>query len=136
QGVTGGAGSVALNPYELASAVSFALTNSSPDAALWSKAQDGTITQSSVLLSEVVRLMSLPAARDNLKKKVSYYLNFEKVPLISKDTTLFKQYTTTLQASVYQSSQKFLDDMLWGGHFADLFTSTRIYANAELAGVY
>jgi Protein of unknown function (DUF1592)/Protein of unknown function (DUF1588)/Protein of unknown function (DUF1595) len=136
QGVAAGTAKVTLTPYELASAVSFALTNSSPDTQLWSKALDGTIAQDAVLLAEVDRLMALPAVRDNLKKKVSYYLNFEKVPLISKDTAVFKQYTTTLQASLYQSSQKFLDDILWAGRFADLFTSTRIYANAEVAGVY
>jgi hypothetical protein len=136
ESIAAGAAKVTLTPYELASAVSFALTNSSPDPQLWSKAQDGTIAQDAVLIAEVDRLMKLPAVRDNLKKKVSYYLNFEKVPLISKDTALFPQYTTTLQAGLYQSSQKFLDDILWVGHFADLFTSSRIYANAEVASVY
>jgi predicted anti-sigma-YlaC factor YlaD len=42
-------GKVQLTPYELASAVSFAVLNSVPDAGLWAKAQDGSLTQSAVL---------------------------------------------------------------------------------------
>jgi hypothetical protein len=129
-------GHVALTPHELASAVSFSLTNSSPDAELRARADDGTIATASVLDAEVDRVMALPATRDNLKKKVSYYLNFEKVPFVTKDMGLFKEFTTTLRASVYQSSQKLLDDVLWSGHFADFFGSSRIYTNAEMAGVY
>jgi Protein of unknown function (DUF1592)/Protein of unknown function (DUF1588)/Protein of unknown function (DUF1595)/Protein of unknown function (DUF1587) len=129
-------GNVALTSHELASAVSFALTNSSPDGELRARADDGTLATASVLEAEVDRVMALPAARDNLKKKISYYLNFEKVPLITKDVGLFKEFTPSLRASVYQSAEKLLDDVLWSGRFADLFASTRVYANAEMAGVY
>ncbi len=129
-------GNVALTPHELASALSFALINSSPDAELRARADDGTITTLSVLVSQVDRVMKSPAARENLRKKVSYYLNFEKVPLVTKDTGAFKEFTTSLRASVYQSSQKLLDDVLWSGHFSDLFASSRIYANSEMASVY
>src|SRR5204862_5088179 len=68
-------GKVTLGPFELASAVSFALTNSSPDPDLWSKAQDETMTQQAVLSAQVDRLMATSIARANLRKKVSYYLN-------------------------------------------------------------
>jgi hypothetical protein len=129
-------GNVPLTPHEIASAVSFALTNSSPDAELAAKAADGTIMSHDVLAAQVDRLIQLPAARGNLAKKVSYYLNFEKVPIVTKDTSRFPEFTPSLQATVYQSSQKLLDDILWTGHFADFFSSTRIYANADLARVF
>jgi hypothetical protein len=129
-------GHVSLTPYELASALSFALTNSSPDTELRAKAADGSLATDAVLTAEIDRLMQLPATLANLKKKVSYYLNFEKVPILTKDTALFPDFTPSLQSSLYQSSQKLLDDVLWTGHFADLFSSTRIYANADIARVY
>ncbi len=129
-------GNVALTPFEIASALSFALTNSSPDAELFAKAVDGSIATDAVLGAQVDRLMQLSAARANLAKKVSYYLNFEKIPIVTKDTTLFPDFTPSLQASLYQSSQKFVDDVLWSGHFGDLFSSTKIYANADIARVY
>src|SRR5262245_32291114 len=82
-------GSVPLTPFELASALSFALFNSVPDAELWAKAQDGSLVQPDVLKAEVTRLVALPTVRANLKKKVSYYLNFEQVRFVTKDPALF-----------------------------------------------
>jgi len=128
-------GKVQLTPYELASAVSFALLNSSPDAELWVKAQDGSITQPPVLAAEVARLMTLPAVQANLMKLVSYYLDFETLPFVIKDATAYPGFAA-LQGTLYQSSQMFLSDIMWGGHFSDLFTSRRMYANEAMASAY
>ena len=49
--------------------------------------------------AEVDRLLALPAARDNLTKKVGYYLDVEKVPVVSKDATAFPEFTATLKDS-------------------------------------
>jgi hypothetical protein len=128
-------GKVQLTPFELASAVSFGLLNSSPDAELWAKALDGSLAQAQVLAAEVTRLMGLPGVQANLMKKVSYYLNFETLPFISKDPTAYPQFSA-MQSTLYQSSQMFLNDIMWGGHFSDLFTSHRVYANAAMATAY
>ena len=126
---------VQLTPFELASAVSFAVLNSSPDAELWSKATDGTLTTQAVLASEVTRLMAVPRAQANLLKKVSYYLDFETLPFISKDPTTFPDFLG-LQNTLYQSSQLFLQDIVWGGHFSDLFSTKKIYANQAMAKAF
>jgi hypothetical protein len=123
---------VQLTPYELASAVSFAVLNSSPDTELWSKATDGTLATPSVLAAEVTRLMTVPRAQANLLKKVSYYLDFETLPFISKDPATFPDFVG-LQNTLYQSSQLFLQDIVWGGHFSDLFSTKKIYANQAMA---
>jgi hypothetical protein len=128
-------GKVALTSYELASAVSFALLGSVPDTDLWAKAADGSLTDPQVLSAQVTRLLAVPAARTNLKSKVSYFLAFEALPFIQKDATEFPAFTT-LRPTLYESSQKFLEDILWQGHFADLFTSRRIYANEAMAKEY
>ena len=128
-------GKINLTPYELASAVSFALVNSSPDAALFAAAKDGSLTRPDVLAAQVTRLMALPAARANLMKKVSYYLDFEMLPFIQKDATAYPGFAA-LQGTLYQSAQMFLDDIMWSGHFGDLFTSRTIYANEAMAAAY
>jgi hypothetical protein len=135
QDAASAAGKVPLTPYELASAVSFALLNSSPDAELWAKAQDGSITQPSVLAAEVARLVALPAVHVRLAKLVSYYLDFETLPFVVKDMTAYPGFAA-LQGTLYQSSQMFLSDVVWGGHFADLFTSRTVYANEAMASAY
>ncbi|HKQ68189.1 MAG TPA: DUF1592 domain-containing protein [Polyangiaceae bacterium] len=125
-----------LTPHELAAAVSFAALDSIPDPELWSKAQDGTLVQPDVLKAQVERILTLPAARANLKKKVSYLLNFEKLPFTNKDPKDYGAFTASLKDSLYQSTQKFLDDVMWSGKFSDLLTSRRLYANQEIAAAY
>ncbi len=133
---SGTSGSVAMTSYELASALSFALMQSVPDDALWAKAADGTITQPAVLGAEVDRLLALPQARDNLTKKIGYYLDVEKLPVVSKDATAFPEFTATLKASLYQSAKLFLNDLVWNGSLSDLFTSNKYYSNQEISSVY
>jgi hypothetical protein len=128
-------GKVALTPYELASAVSFALLGSVPDTDLWAKAADGSLTDAKVLSDQVARLLALPVARTNLQSKVSYFLAFEALPFVQKDPAEFPPFAM-LRPTLYQSSQKFLEDILWQGHFADLFTSRKIYANEAMAKEY
>jgi hypothetical protein len=129
-------GTITLSPYELASAVSFTLTDSVPDPELWKTAVDGSIARPAVLGGQVDRLLAQPATRANLAKKVSYYLNMEKIPVVKKDTAAFPQFTASLQASLYDSAQKFLDDIVWSGKFSDLFTNNSYYANREIATTY
>ena len=115
--------------------MSFALLDSSPDAELFAKAADGSLVQPEVLSAQVTRLMALPAARANLAKKVSYYLDFEALPFAQKDAASFPEFAA-LQSTLYQSAQLFLNDVVWSGHFSDLFTSRRIYANQAMAAAY
>jgi hypothetical protein len=126
---------VALTPYELASALSFAAYNSVPDPELLAKAQDGTITQASVLAAQVARLVALPSAKTNLTTKVSYYLNFEKLPLVSKDATTYPDFAA-VKPALYQGAELLLNDVMAGGRFSDLFTSQRIYTNAAISALY
>jgi hypothetical protein len=129
-------GKVALTPFELASAVSFGMLNSIPDPELWSKAQDGSITTPSVLASEVTRLMTVPAAHAFLTNLVSAYLDFEYLPFVVKDPIVYPQFAA-LQPVLYQSSQMFLNDLMWnGGQFNDLFTSRTIYTNEAMSAAY
>ncbi|HVY25687.1 MAG TPA: DUF1592 domain-containing protein [Polyangiaceae bacterium] len=128
-------GKVPLTPHQLAAAVSFGLLNSTPDAELWAKAVDGSLTQPQVLAAQVARLLALAPVRTNLQKKVSFLFNFEKLPFIHKDAAEFPEFGT-LQSALYQSSQKFLADILGQGRFSDLFTSRTIYANEPIAKAY
>jgi hypothetical protein len=128
-------GSVALTPYELANALSFAVLGSVADDQLWAKAADGTITQPDVLSAEVDRLFSVQRARDAVSKKVSYYLNVEAITAVDKSHA--PEFTPTLRSSLYQSAQLFIGDLIWkGGSIDDLLTSNKFYANAEIASVY
>jgi hypothetical protein len=129
-------GPVTLTPFELASALSFFLVETAPDDQLWAKAQAGTIADPTVLAGEVDRLMRLPAARANLTRKASFWLGLEGLPSKLRDRKLYPTYTDSLKTALYRSAQSFLDDTLWNGKFSDLFTSSKVYVNAEMGRVY
>lgn len=127
---------VQLTPYEVASALSFMTLESVPDDTLWAHAADGTLAQPSVLAAEVERLLALPAAQQVLTKKASYWLGLEALQQKAKDQKLYPEFTPALKASLYASTQAFLDHTLWQGKLSDLFTSATVYADSTLASVY
>ena len=130
--------SIQMTPFEMASALSFFFLETAPDDALWSKAEAGTLTDPAVRTAEVNRLIALPAARSNLTRKASYWLGVEAIPsdAINKSPMIFPEFTETLQASLYQATFAFIEDILWNGKVSDLFTSQRIFANQEIGKVY
>lgn len=70
--------SVSLTPHELASALGFLFFDSVPDADLWAKANDGTLTQPTVLAAQVDRLLALPNARRTLSSLIGYWVELNK----------------------------------------------------------
>jgi hypothetical protein len=127
---------IKLTAHELASALSFLFLDTSPDDALWAKAEAGTLLDPAVLATEVNRLLALPAAQANLGLQSSYWLQLEKFPARSKDRTLFPEFTDTLHTTLYKSALSSIEDMVLRGNLADLFTSTKMYVNAEMGTVY
>jgi hypothetical protein len=131
-------GSIKMTPHEIASALSFFFLETAPDDGLWSKAENGTLIDPTVVATEVNRLLALPATRSNLSRKASYWLGVEVIPsdVTNKSPTIFPEFTETLKASLYQATFAFVEDILWNGKISDLFTSQKIYANQEIAKVY
>jgi Protein of unknown function (DUF1592)/Protein of unknown function (DUF1588)/Protein of unknown function (DUF1595) len=128
---------VKLTPFELASAVSFALLDSVPDDELWTRALDGTLTTPAVLGKQVDRLLASPSAQDNLGKQAGYWLGVEKLQsIVPKNTTLFPEWSASVQQDLYASARLFVSDMIGNGTLDDLMSSKRMYLNANLAKVY
>jgi hypothetical protein len=128
---------VKLTPFELAAAVSFALTDSVPDDELWVHAVDGSLATPSVLAAQVDRLLATPATRANLGKQAGYWLGVEKLQsIVPKNTTLFPAWTPAVQQDLYASARLFVADIVGGGTMSDLMSSRRMYVNANLAQVY
>jgi hypothetical protein len=126
---------VTLTPYELASALSFMFIDSAPDDPLWSAAESGDLANLSTLAGQVQRLLALPDARANLDRMVSYWLDVE-APATVKNRQAFPVYTPELAVDLDKSLKTFLDDVVWKGRLSDLFTSSRVYVNAQLSSVY
>jgi hypothetical protein len=130
-----GAGPVRLTTFELASALSFLFLESGPDDALWGHAADGTLDDAGVLAAEVDRMMALPAARATLTARASYWLGLGGITNRSR-SSLYPEWNESLKTALSQSVQHFVSDVITTGKLDDLFTSNRIYVNAQIARVY
>lgn len=126
-----------LTPFELASKVSFFLRDSVPDEALWMAAQSGKLATPEGLSAEIDRLMKLPAVKANIGKMIQRLVQLDRIFDISKATTV-KEFTPALKMSMYQETERFIDDVLWtgGGKLSDLLTSRKGFVDKTLAPIY
>jgi hypothetical protein len=137
QAAGGPAAKLKLTPFELASAVSFALLDSVPDDELWGHAVDGSLATPSVLAKQVDRLLASPAVQANLGRQAGYWLGVEKLQsIVPKNTTLFPAWTPSVEQDLYSSARLFVQDVIGTGTMDDLLSSRRMYLNASLAQVY
>ncbi len=125
---------VTLTAHELASALSFTMYDSLPDAELRARADDGSLLEPDVLTQQVDRLLTVPKTQDHLRLFASFALRLRPQKDLRFDHDL--PNGALLQDGLFQSGQRFLDDVLWRGHFQDLFRSHRVYANEVLATTF
>jgi len=119
-----------LTDDELASQVSFFLTDQPPDDMLLASAKAGMLRTN--LASHVSRILQTDASKKWLGEIMQLYFLINMVPLAPADSTKFP-VDSGLTASMYTGSQMFLDDVLWNGNLKDLLLSRTAYVNTRLA---
>jgi hypothetical protein len=127
---------IQLTGYEMASALSFYLLNSIPDAELWKAAEDGTLLKDEVIDQQVNRLLALPRVQENLTRVHLKWVGLGdgiNVDLASQ----FPDFTNDLKTSLEQETKLFFSDLLTkGGTMADVLTSRRGFVDQRLAMHY
>jgi hypothetical protein len=130
-----------LTPYELASELSYFLTDGPPDQALLDAAQARELTTASDITPHVARLLATPAAQQNLAGAMFSYFKLDNLATVKIDNPAFTNGTserpyTGLRESAYRESQLFLQSVLWGGPVAQLLTAKKSSINTTLAEFY
>ena len=122
-----------LTDSELASAVSFYLTDGPPDQMLVDAASAGTLRAN--LASHVDRILATPAAQDRLTQVMKIYFTLNQLPGVVIDSTRpgFGIAGPGLYADLEESSTRHLNDMMWNGKVMDLITSQKAFVNSNLA---
>ncbi len=127
---------VGLTPYEMASQLSFALTDSPPDAPLLAAAAQGTLATDAGLDQEVTRLLATPVAQQSLSNAVSVYFKLNLLANVVIDAARVPAFDQALEDAMATEGRMFLDEVLWrGDNLRDLLTSTTSFVNADLATV-
>ncbi|MBK9168830.1 MAG: DUF1592 domain-containing protein [Bryobacterales bacterium] len=81
-----------LDPYALASRLSYFLWNTAPDAELRRLAADGTLARPEVLRAQTARLLDSPRMRDFTDAFLDYWLDLRKAGETTPDVILYPEY--------------------------------------------
>jgi hypothetical protein len=131
----------ALTDYELASALSYMLWDSPPDATLMTLAGQGKLRDKTVLLGEAKRLLTTaqkaPAAMHSFLQQ---WLQIEDLLSADKDPTVYTIYNPQVAADLMEETRLLLNSVVFdqGGDrsFKTLLTAPFGFINARTAPVY
>ncbi|HEX4339420.1 MAG TPA: DUF1592 domain-containing protein [Polyangiaceae bacterium] len=96
-----------LDPYELASRLSFFLIGTTPDDALLDAAPD--LANMDTLGAQAARLLADPRASDSLASFHLQWLELDKLATTSKDPAVYPLYDATLVAAMTAETTHFVD---------------------------
>lgn len=129
-------GVVRLTPYELATALSFFLTNSGPDATLLEAARSGRLSSDEDLDREFDRLIETDRAREMLGRFARQWLGVGDLMERPKDPSV-EAFTDEVRASMLRETDAlFVHVFESGGGFAALFEARDSFADGPLASFY
>jgi hypothetical protein len=126
-----------LTPYELASQLSYFVTDGPPDAELLMAAAQNQLSTPEQITPHVDRMLATPAARLNLEAAIVASLGVSKVLSVVIDPMKVPEFNAGLAASMFRETQLFINNVLWnGGKVPDLVTSRKSFISASLAPLY
>ena len=125
-----------LTPHELASQLSYFVTDGPPDAELLAAAASGQLTTQDQLRLQADRLLTTPEGRENLQAAVFAYFEVPSLDSVVIDPGVAPDFTEGLRASMYRETQLFINHTLWNGALGDLLTSRTTFMNENLANLY
>jgi hypothetical protein len=129
-------GKFALNPYELASALSYLIQDGPPDDELWSKAEAGKLPAE--LEAEANRLIATPATAPGMRIFLNELFGLSLVANADKDPEVFPKFSDQVAKDMAKEHELFVEDAFFGdgSSFESLFASRKSFVTPELASVY
>jgi hypothetical protein len=131
-------GTLRYTGYELAGRLSFLIWNSLPDQTLLDQAAAGTLTTPEGIRSAATRMLDAQAGREAVGAFAEEYMRLDRIVTQAKDPGLFPEYSAALQAGMTRDMRGTWEVLVLDDRTSlfDLFTTTKVVVNAELAGLY
>jgi hypothetical protein len=129
---------IQLDPYALASRLSYFLTSTMPDQTLLAAAAAGQLSTAEQVSAQAARLLQSSHASDAVQNFFEQLFQVTNLPSVSKDPTTYTQYTGPLVTAMDTEFRLFFSNLVLKGSglFSDLLTSKSTVANQDLAAVY
>ncbi len=127
-----------LTPYEVASALSYLFTGSTPDAELLAAADAQTLSTPAAVEAQARRLLASPRAKAVFRKFISEWFGLGKMSELSKDATVYPEFTPELRASMMAETDRFIDATVWerAGSIAKLVSAPSSFVDSRLSALY
>lgn len=124
---------IPLTDSELATHLSFFLTDQPPDDTLLNLAGNGQLRTN--LQAQVDRLLATQASKDWLRTIMSTWFLLNQLHAVDTvvDTAKFPIFNVNLLNDMATEANKFLDNALWNGNLTDLLLSRTTFLNTGLA---
>ena len=131
-------GTFDLDGYEVASALSYFLWGTMPDAALFEAAATGSLSTAAGREAEALRLLADPRARDHLGRFAVQWLGVEGVPDAIKSEGIYPDWDADLGEQMLAETRAFFTWVLFDGpgRYEDLLLSDASWADGRLAELY
>lgn len=124
--------------YEMASRLSYFLTNSGPDEALLAAAEQGKLASPDGVKAEAQRLLDSEAGRESIRNFAAELFRVAQIAGKPKDAALFPSYTPAVQQALMREVPSMFTDLIFeqGLPATDIFTTRTTFVNADLAKLY
>ncbi|MEZ4442030.1 MAG: DUF1592 domain-containing protein [Polyangiaceae bacterium] len=131
-------GLLRLTDWEMASRLSFLITDSPPDDELLGAAQKGELSDRAEIEAQARRLLDEPVARPALVRFFRDFMGIRRLDELDKNTELFPMFSATLGPAMREEIERLFENVVFdeGGDFRQLFTTRETYVNAEVAAIY
>lgn len=129
-------GKMALNPYELASALSYLIQDGPPDDVLWGKAKAGALPKD--LKAEAQRLITAPKTAYGIRIFLDELYGLSLVANADKDRAVYPKFTDEVGRDMAEEHERFVEDNFFSeaSSFEKLFSSRKSFVTPALAAVY
>jgi hypothetical protein len=137
-GAASSTGGPRLSGYEIASRLSFLIWNSLPDQMLMDQATSGMLGTADGVRTAATRMLSASAGRESVGGFAEEYMRLDRIATQAKDPALFPEYGANLQVAMVRDIRDTWASLAFDDQasFYDLFTTTKVVVNADLARLY
>lgn len=122
-----------LGQHELASLLSYFLTDDTPDQLLADAAAAGALTTADQVGAQVERILATDAAKANLEGAMLSYFSY---PNLETQIIQDDAFTGAMRESMYREANLFLERVLWSEPLDAMLISRKSYVDANLAPIY
>lgn len=131
-------GSIQLDPFAIATRLSYFLWNSTPDRALLDAAASGKLDSSKGRANQVERMIKSPRLEAGVRAFFWDMLRYEDFGGVTKDNTIYPKFSTQVAQDAQEQTLRTIVDLVLTqrSDYREIFTTKKTFLTRALASVY